>query len=71
MATILAVKRVYASPVDDDGFRILVDRLWPRGLRSTITGWCCLPPCGSGKARDGAVGRWLRRRSIRDMIPPC
>lgn len=33
MATILAVKRVYASPVDDDGFRVLVDRLWPRGLR--------------------------------------
>src|SRR5579863_7262194 len=26
------VKRVYASPEDGDGFRILVDRLWPRGI---------------------------------------
>ena len=26
------VKRVYAAPDADDGFRILVDRLWPRGL---------------------------------------
>jgi uncharacterized protein YeaO (DUF488 family) len=28
----LHVKRVYAEPADDDGRRILVDRLWPRGL---------------------------------------
>jgi uncharacterized protein YeaO (DUF488 family) len=26
------VKRVYLSPADDDGTRILVDRIWPRGL---------------------------------------
>lgn len=25
-------KRVYAAPSPDDGFRILVDRLWPRGV---------------------------------------
>ncbi len=28
----LKIKRVYAPPGDDDGARILVDRLWPRGL---------------------------------------
>jgi uncharacterized protein YeaO (DUF488 family) len=28
----LLIKRVYADPVPDDGFRVLVDRLWPRGL---------------------------------------
>lgn len=28
----LAIKRVYLEPVPADGFRILVDRLWPRGL---------------------------------------
>ena len=27
-----AVKRVYDPPSPDDGARILVDRLWPRGL---------------------------------------
>lgn len=28
----LKVKRVYERPDKSDGFRILVDRLWPRGL---------------------------------------
>lgn len=28
----LKVKRVYDTPEKDDGFRILVDRLWPRGV---------------------------------------
>lgn len=26
------LKRVYDVPADDDGTRVLVDRLWPRGL---------------------------------------
>lgn len=26
------VRRVYEPPLADDGFRVLVDRLWPRGL---------------------------------------
>jgi uncharacterized protein YeaO (DUF488 family) len=29
---LIKVKRVYAGASRDDGFRILVDRLWPRGL---------------------------------------
>lgn len=28
----LRVKRVYESPAEADGTRILVDRIWPRGL---------------------------------------
>lgn len=28
----IEIKRVYEDPADSDGFRILVDRLWPRGL---------------------------------------
>jgi len=28
----LRIKRVYAAPAADDGFRVLVDRLWPRGV---------------------------------------
>jgi uncharacterized protein YeaO (DUF488 family) len=28
----LKIKRVYEEPSEDDGRRILVDRLWPRGL---------------------------------------
>lgn len=26
------LKRVYLSPAPEDGFRLLVERLWPRGL---------------------------------------
>lgn len=26
------IKRVYDAPSESDGFRVLVDRLWPRGL---------------------------------------
>ncbi len=29
----LKMKRVYDTPGPDDGFRVLVDRIWPRGLR--------------------------------------
>ena len=28
----LKIKRVYEKPAKEDGMRILVDRLWPRGL---------------------------------------
>jgi uncharacterized protein YeaO (DUF488 family) len=28
----IEIKRVYDKPEESDGFRILVDRLWPRGL---------------------------------------
>jgi len=28
----IKIKRIYDTPAEDDGFRILVDRLWPRGL---------------------------------------
>ena len=28
---ILKIKRVYEAPESDDGYRVLVDRLWPRG----------------------------------------
>lgn len=28
----LILKRIYDPPAPDDGYRILVDRLWPRGI---------------------------------------
>ncbi|MFB8042993.1 DUF488 domain-containing protein [Streptomyces hydrogenans] len=31
-APAVRVRRVYDAPVPDDGVRVLVDRLWPRGL---------------------------------------
>jgi uncharacterized protein YeaO (DUF488 family) len=40
----VAIKRVYAQPSPDDGTRVLVDRLWPRGLTKT----------------DAALDAWLK-----------
>jgi uncharacterized protein YeaO (DUF488 family) len=37
------VTRVYDPPGPDDGARVLVDRLWPRGLKkadAVIDAWC-------------------------------
>ena len=28
----ICIKRVYEKPAKEDGFRLLVDRLWPRGM---------------------------------------
>lgn len=39
-----SLKRAYAEPDPDDGFRVLVDRLWPRGLRKA----------------DAKIDLWLR-----------
>lgn len=32
MPPILYIKRAYEAPSETDGFRVLVDRLWPRGV---------------------------------------
>lgn len=40
----IALRRVHAEPQAEDGLRVLVDRLWPRGLRKA----------------DAAVDLWLR-----------
>jgi len=34
----LKLKRVYEAPAEDDGLRVLVDRLWPRGLTKAAAG---------------------------------
>jgi uncharacterized protein YeaO (DUF488 family) len=37
------VRRVYEEPEDDDGVRVLVDRIWPRGMtkaRAALDEWC-------------------------------
>lgn len=42
MASRITLKRAYDPPDDGDGLRVLVDRLWPRGLekrRAAIDEW--------------------------------
>ena len=40
--TAIRLKRVYEAPIPDDGSRILVERLWPRGVnkqKAAIDHW--------------------------------
>ena len=48
----LKVKRVYEKNEASDGKRILVDRLWPRGLRT----------------EDAAIDEWLKEISPSDEL---
>jgi uncharacterized protein YeaO (DUF488 family) len=34
----IKIKRVYEKPEKKDGFRVLVDRLWPRGMKKSEAG---------------------------------
>lgn len=38
----IQLKRIYAKPLSKDGYRVLVDRLWPRGVsreRAKLDEW--------------------------------
>jgi uncharacterized protein YeaO (DUF488 family) len=37
--TDVRVRRVYDPPDPADGYRVLVDRLWPRGLSKSAAAW--------------------------------
>ncbi len=41
--TDIAIKRIYEDAVNRDGHRVLVDRLWPRGVskdKARLDDWC-------------------------------
>ena len=44
MSGTIRCKRVYEEPAPDDGLRVLVERLWPRGIRKA----------------DAAINRWMK-----------
>ncbi|WP_263729482.1 DUF488 domain-containing protein [Cellulomonas sp. SG140] len=45
MSGVVRIKRVYDDPAPEDGYRVLVDRLWPRGV----------------SRERAAVGTWLKQ----------
>jgi uncharacterized protein YeaO (DUF488 family) len=68
------LKRAYATPAADDGTRILVDRLWPRGLskeRAAIDQWMkdIAPTTGLRKWFGHDPTRWeeFRRRYSKEV----
>lgn len=59
----ISVKRVYDKPSTEDGYRVLVDRLWPRGLSHEVAHvdlWLrdIAPSTELRKWYDHVVERW-------------
>ena len=52
MAKLPGLKRIYAAPAAADGLRVLVDRLWPRGIAKD----------------KAAIDLWLRDLSPSDEL---
>jgi uncharacterized protein YeaO (DUF488 family) len=53
----LRLKRVYEPATSNDGYRVLIDRLWPRGLskgRARLDAW------ERELAPSGELRRWFR-----------
>lgn len=45
MKRLIQIKRVYEKPLKKDGLRVLVDRLWPRGITK----------------QDAAIDEWAKK----------
>lgn len=61
-ASALRVRRVYEVPEPADGARVLVDRLWPRGLSKAdaqLTEWC------KDVAPSSELRRWFHHEGPR------
>jgi len=67
--TKVQVRRAYEDPAQGDGTRVLVDRIWPRGLtkaRAALDEW---------RKKDRAVNGaaqvvWPRPGALRGIRPP-
>jgi len=73
----VTVKRVYESVSHSDGARILVDRLWPRGLRKTevaLDDWLrdLAPSDSLRKWFHAQPERWalFRKRYLKELAGP-
>ncbi len=66
----LKIERIYTKPVDLDGYRILVDRIWPRGISKEMH----ILISGSKKSDlvlsfgNGLVMMWLAIQNSKSVI---
>jgi uncharacterized protein YeaO (DUF488 family) len=73
----IRIKRLYDEATDDDGHRVLVDRLWPRGIRreeAHVDEWLKLvaPSDELRKWFNHKVDRWpeFRERYLAELEAP-
>jgi uncharacterized protein YeaO (DUF488 family) len=62
VAANVKLKRAYDAPSEDDGTRILIDRLWPRGIRK---GSAAIDLWAKDMAPSTALRRWFRHDPAR------
>ncbi|MFC8509891.1 DUF488 domain-containing protein [Streptomyces sp. NPDC057411] len=72
------VRRIYEPPEPDDGLRVLVDRLWPRGLAKAdarVDEWpkALTPSTELRRWYHGPEGEYaeFRRRYARELAEPA
>jgi uncharacterized protein YeaO (DUF488 family) len=62
----IRLKRGYEKPSRDDGVRILMDRLWPRGLtkaRAALSSWL------KGVAPSAEPRKWFGHDLVLQKVP--
>lgn len=58
----ICIKRIYDKPSDNDGYRVLVDKFWPRGvtkLRANLDEW------NKEVAPSTALRKWFDHKADR------
>ena len=69
----IRIKRAYDPPAEDDGLRILIDRLWPRGLAKSKLKLDAWP---KHLSPSNALRKWYRHdpekfaESYQHSLPP-
>ncbi|GAA1573231.1 hypothetical protein GCM10009804_32250 [Kribbella hippodromi] len=64
---VVRVRRIYDSADDTDGKRVLVDRLWPRGIskeQAHLDEWC------KEVAPSNELREWYGHDPVRRVRPP-
>ena len=68
MGTDVRVRRVYDEPSPEDGARVLVDRVWPRGMRKEAAR---LDEWAKDAAPSAELRTWYRHDPAKfERIPP-
>ena len=74
----IAIKRAYDSPDKSDGYRVLIDRLWPRGLskaRADLDAWekAIAPSDALRQWYDHDPAKWkeFKSRYLRELRTPA
>jgi len=62
MAIHVQIKRIYEKPDDKDGYRMLIDRLWPRGIRKADAN---LDEWNKAIAPSAELRKWFGHREER------